>query len=428
MRTSLLCCLVLLLLQAASAQRLNRIIKEKTVAKIEATLASDAMEGRATFSPGIDRAANYIAHYFKRNGIMPLDGNSHLQQFEMIKGQLTNATAMVGGQTLALENLQCISTKGSITVNQDSGYKIVRINKGENMLQIARPYLNGKQNVLILADTSFAPTFKQLRRFLGARFPQNNSVVVALTPLVAAETFSFNLTQQITVQKLANVVGVIEGKTKPNEYVVFSGHYDHLGYGKATADGDSLYNGANDDAAGTTAVMMLARYFKKMNNNARTLIFAAFTAEEIGGFGSRYFSEQLKPEQVMAMFNIEMIGTDSKWGNNSAYITGYEKTDMGKILERNLEGTDFKFYADPYPQQQLFYRSDNATLARLGVPAHTISTSKMDSEKYYHTADDEFGTLNMKNMTEIIKAIALSSRSIVMGTDTPTRVDVKQLR
>jgi Zn-dependent M28 family amino/carboxypeptidase len=130
----------------------------------------------------------------------------------------------------------------------------------------------------------------------------------------------------------------------------------------------------------------------------------------------------------MAMFNIEMIGTDSKWGNNSAFITGYEKTDMGKILEKNLEGSNFKFYPDPYPEQQLFYRSDNATLARLGVPAHTISTSKMDSEKNYHTQEDEIETLDLKNMTEIIKAIALSSTSIVAGKDTPSRVDASALK
>src|SRR6185436_18948536 len=111
---------------------------------------------------------------------------------------------------------------------------------------------------------------------------------------------------------------------------------------------DSIFNGANDDAAGTTAVIMLAKYFSKLKNNERTLIFVAFTAEEIGGYGSRYFSKQLDPEKVVAMFNIEMIGTDSKWGANSAYITGYEKTDMGKILEKNLEGSQFKFYPDPY--------------------------------------------------------------------------------
>jgi Zn-dependent M28 family amino/carboxypeptidase len=130
----------------------------------------------------------------------------------------------------------------------------------------------------------------------------------------------------------------------------------------------------------------------------------------------------------MAMFNIEMIGTESKWGTNSAFITGYEKTDMGKILEKNLEGSSFKFYPDPYPDQQLFYRSDNATLARLGVPAHTISTSKMDSEKYYHTQEDEIETLDMNNMAAIIRSIAISSTSIVAGKETPSRVAPESLR
>jgi Zn-dependent M28 family amino/carboxypeptidase len=234
--------------------------------------------------------------------------------------------------------------------------------------------------------------------------------------------------QDITPMALKNVVGILPGKKKNDEYVIFSGHYDHLGTGKPNAEGDTIFNGANDDAAGITAVIMLANYFAKQNNNERTIIFAAFTAEEIGGFGSRYFSQQFDPAKVMAMFNIEMIGTESKWGANSAYITGYEKTDMGKILEKNLEGTGFTFYPDPYREQNLFYRSDNATLARLGVPAHTISTSKMDSEKYYHTVDDEIGTLDMNNMAAIIRAIALSSTSIIAGKDTPSRVDTTQLR
>ena len=125
----------------------------------------------------------------------------------------------------------------------------------------------------------------------------------------------------------------------------------------------------------------------------------------------------------MAMFNIEMIGTTSKWGTNSAYITGFEKSDFGKILQQNLAGSDFRFEPDPYPAQKLFFRSDNATLAQLGVPAHTISTSKMDEEKYYHTADDEWETLDLKNMTAIIRAIALSSKTIISGKDTPARIE-----
>ena len=223
---------------------------------------------------------------------------------------------------------------------------------------------------------------------------------------------------------MKNVVGVLPGKSKKNEYVVFSAHYDHLGIGKPNKDQDSIYNGANDDASGTSAVIMLAKYFSaRKERNERTIIFIAFTAEEIGGFGSRYFSKQLNPDQVAALFNIEMIGTESKWGTNSAYITGYERSDMGKILQADLAGSKFHFEPDPYPNQNLFYRSDNASLAALGVPAHTISTSKMDCERFYHTQEDEIETLNMNNMAEIMKAIAMSSKTIVSGKETPTRVE-----
>jgi len=217
-----------------------------------------------------------------------------------------------------------------------------------------------------------------------------------------------------------NVIGILPGKSKPDEYVVFSGHYDHLGM--ENAGFDRVYNGANDDASGVTAVISLAKYFKELGTNERTIIFVAFTGEETGGFGSRYFSENMAADKVVAMFNIEMIGTESKWDKNSAYITGFEKSDFGKILQKNLKDSEFNFYADPYPEANLFYRSDNATLAKLGVPAHTISTSKMDDEPNYHKLSDEVSTLDLGNMAEIIKAIAISSESIVKGIDTPSRV------
>ena len=239
------------------------------------------------------------------------------------------------------------------------------------------------------------------------------------------KTYSFDINSSITSASLSNVAGIIPGKSKKNEYVIFSAHYDHLGIGKPDAKGDSIFNGANDDASGTTAVMMLAKYFSALKNNERSLLFVAFTAEEIGGFGSQYFSKSIDPDKVVAMFNIEMIGTDSKWGLNSAYITGFEKSDFGKILQSNLVNSHFKFEPDPYPDQNLFYRSDNATLAALGVPAHTISTSKMDNEQNYHKQSDEIETLDLVNMTEIIKAIAISSQTIVSGKDTPSRVQKK---
>ena len=231
-----------------------------------------------------------------------------------------------------------------------------------------------------------------------------------------------NYRQEFFVKRKSanNVIGILPGKSRPEEFVIFSAHYDHLGVVKKGED--KVYNGANDDASGTTAIIALAKYFKELNQNERTIIFVAFTGEEVGGFGSKYFSENIDANKVIAMFNIEMIGTESKWGKNSAYITGFEKSDFGAILQKNLINSNFTFNPDPYPSQQLFYRSDNARLAALGVPAHTISTSKMDVEPNYHKLSDEVSTLDLENMTEIIKSIALSSQTIVNGEDTPTRV------
>lgn len=221
----------------------------------------------------------------------------------------------------------------------------------------------------------------------------------------------------------SNVIGFIKGKSRPDELVVFSAHYDHLGVDEdQDAGDDNIYNGANDDASGVTALIQLAKYYQERNDNERSIVFAAFSGEEIGGFGSQMFAKSVNPDQVVAMFNIEMIGTTSKWGKNSAYITGFDKSDFGQILQHNLQGSNFKFYPDPYLDKNLFYRSDNATLAAEGVPAHTISTSKMDNEPYYHTVDDEIDTLDIQNMTAIIKAIALSATSIISGDNTPTRI------
>lgn len=410
------------------AQKIDKIINVKNVAKIEKKLSADDMQGRGLFSAGLDKAADFIAASFKKNGLQPASGsNTYFQEFTMVETKQTGASGTIDGIAADDKYIMAFTSKENLTVNTQSGYEQVKIGAGDKFLYTAYGYVTSGKNYLVWVDTAHAKNFASLLRLRGQQFKSDNSVVFALADHVP-QNFSFSVQHTVTEKLLKNVVGIIPGKSRKDEYVIFSGHYDHLGIDKPNADGDSIFNGANDDAAGTTAVIMLSKYFKKMNNNERTLVFAAFTAEETGGFGSQYFSRQFDPAKVMAMFNIEMIGTESKWGINSAYLTGYDKTDMGKILEKNLEGTAFKFYPDPYPDQQLFYRSDNATLARLGVPAHTISTSKMDSEPFYHTLDDEIGTLDMKNMTEIIKAIALSSKTIVSGEDVPLRVDTKQLR
>jgi len=295
----------------ASAQNnIDKLITAEYVDQLIKTLSSDEMEGRATFTPGIDKAATFIEGEFKKIGLQPLTG-----------------------------------------------------------------------------ATGFRQTFNVKK----------------------------------SDKPLFNVVGMIPGKSKAKEIVVFSGHYDHLGILKSQ-DQDSIANGADDDASGTTAVIALAKYYKALNNNERTLIFVAFTAEEIGGFGAKHFSSLLNPDDVVAMFNIEMIGKESKFGKNTAFITGFDKSDFGKILQKNLEGSQFTFHPDPYPRQNLFYRSDNATLAALGVPAHTISTDQIDTDKFYHTIKDEYSTLDTENILSTIKSIAISATTIVKGIDTPTRI------
>lgn len=410
-----------------NAQKANKIINAKEVERIETVLSSDDMQGRAIFSPGIEKAADFISDEFKKAALQTLNGaNSYRQSFFMLKPKQQSLSAKADGEAIPEKNLVIVTTEKNFSVSESSAFEKVSIAKGDNLAGKAFGYLGSKKNLLVTVDTSFANSFSRLK-FFAKQFNSSSASIVFLLAGKTPSSFSIDAQYSFDTLKLANVVGVLPGKSKPDDFVIFSGHYDHLGIGKPV-NGDSIYNGANDDAAGTTAVIMLAKYFAKMHNNERTIVFVAFTGEESGGYGSNYFSRQMDPSKVMAMFNIEMIGTDSKWGNKSAYITGYEKTDMGKILQKNLEGSGFTFYPDPYTEQQLFYRSDNATLARQGVPAHTISTSKMDNEPNYHKVSDEIGTLDMNNMAEIIKAIAVSSTSIIQGKDTPTRVDTSELK
>lgn len=407
---------------------IDKVINAKEVERIERILASDEMEGRKTFTPGIDKAADFIAADFKESNLEFFgDNDSYFQNISMIQTTAKEISGQFGDEPLSTSNVVANTTEAEIKIESLEGYTVVVVKKDADFFQTIIPLTSREENLVVLIDVAHTPSFARMNRLVGrSKFPLDFSQVFILTKNLEETAINLHIENTVTEQKLKNVVGVIPGKSKKDEYVVFGGHYDHLGIGKPDKNNDSIYNGANDDASGTTAVMMLAKYFNKIKDNERTLVFVAFTAEEIGGFGSKYFSKQINPDKVMAMFNLEMIGTDSKWGTNSAYITGYERSNMGEILQKNLEGSKFHFEPDPYPKQNLFYRSDNATLAQLGVPAHTIATAKMDekpnNEPNYHQLSDEIETLDMNNMAEIIKAIALSSKTIISGEDTPTRV------
>jgi Zn-dependent M28 family amino/carboxypeptidase len=410
------------------AQNVNKLIDQTDVDRIIKTLSADDMQGRATFTPGIEKAAQFIEGEFKDIGLQPFPGNTGTsgfrQNFAMASIAPVSASVIINGKTMAADSVVVRTSAAAINWDNSSDVQVVKLSADKNFATESAAYAASGKKMLILTDPKFFANLKGRRG--GGRMLVNDGqvLVYVIGKFDEVKSYQVNYTAKVMQMPLFNVAGIIPGKTKPNEYVVFSGHYDHLGIvkGNRVMEGDSIANGADDDASGTTAMITLAKYYKKLNNNARTLVFVAFCAEEIGEYGSQHFATTINPDKVVAMFNIEMIGKASKFGPNSAIITGYERSDFGKILQKNLKGTAFKFYPDPYTDQNLFYRSDNASLARVGVPAHTISTDQIDIDKLYHTVKDEYSSLDVANITSTIRAIALSSRTIVSGKDTPTRV------
>ncbi|AOW21761.1 M28 family peptidase [Urechidicola croceus] len=253
----------------------------------------------------------------------------------------------------------------------------------------------------------------------AAKYIETEFQRIGLKTFEGAENYRQNFHEKDL--DLFNIIGVLEGKSLKDEYVIVSAHYDHLGI-KEGAEVDSIYNGANDDASGVTGVLTLAEYFKNKNNNERSIVFVAFTAEEMGLVGSKYFGTQVDASKFVAGINMELIGKEPNTGPKTAWLTGFERSDFGVIIQKNLEGSGYKLFPDPYPKFNLFFRSDNASLAKLGVPSHTFSTTPIDIDKEYHQLSDEVTSLDMKVVTETIKAVALGTGSIIRGEDTPTRI------
>jgi len=397
------------------------------VSRILNTLASDNMRGRSALTKDIEPAADFIAGEMKKIGLKPYAEESFRQTFQLDKLSPKNNTATINKKTIPAEHIISLGNHVDLKWDDKSPIKIVNITSDSDFAQAFREQSLSKENTLVLVDPSFEASFVRFGQMLSTpKFIEDSSIqkpsIVYLLTKEKPKTFHIHIERNLQNFPLFNVAGVIPGKSKPNEYVIFSGHYDHIGILPAVGQ-DSIANGADDDASGVTAMLTLADYYKKKNNNERTLIFVAFTAEELGMYGSKYFSNHINADQVVAMINMEMIGKDSKFGPNTVYITGYDQSDLGKLMQENLKNTTFKFYSDPYIKQNLFYRSDNAVLAAKGVPAHSFSTSQMDKDEYYHTVKDEVATLNVQNIISSIEAIAIGASGIVEGKQTPSRVE-----
>lgn len=202
-----------------------------------------------------------------------------------------------------------------------------------------------------------------------------------------------------------NIVGYVEGcdEVLKNEYVVIGAHYDHEGVvAGADPDEDVVFNGANDNASGVSAVAEMAKYFAVRKDNKRSLMFCFFTAEEDGRKGSGHLVERLKAVNfpVYAMINFEMIGVPLEDGG--AYLTGFERSNMADCFNRYAGKVFFKSLA-PKPNLVLYWNSDNYPFNDvLGIPAHSVTTFNMENYGPVHTTGDEIENLDIQHITGVI--------------------------
>ena len=205
--------------------------------------------------------------------------------------------------------------------------------------------------------------------------------------------------------KGVNVVGFIEGNDPKlkHEMVLLGAHYDHLGFGKIV-NNDSIANGANDNAAGTSAVLALAEYLAIEKMNRRSIIIALFSAEEMGLLGSRHLAEKLKEKHLnlYTMLNFEMIGVPFKDRDYEAFVTGYDLTNMAQIMN-NYIGSNYIGRSEVAIKYNLFKQSDNYAFYQVfNVPCQTISSCDLSNYSYYNHIDDEADKLDYEHMTKLI--------------------------
>lgn len=203
-----------------------------------------------------------------------------------------------------------------------------------------------------------------------------------------------------------NIVGWIEGTDAvlKKEFLLISGHYDHIGLEKAGVNGDFINNGANDDASGTTAVAEIAKYFSVSKSNKRSVLFVFFVGEEKGLLGSKHLAKKLKPQNfnLYAQFNIEMIGVPMK-RDYLAYLTGFEKSNMGTKINE-YTGKNSVGFLPKAAEYKLFYRSDNYSFYDVfKVPCQSVSTFDFENFDYYHHVSDEFKAMDIGHMTHFIQ-------------------------
>lgn len=426
-------------------------VDEKNVRAEMGFLASDAMQGRGS-GTGYERiAAEYIGSQFRQFGLEPagekdsagmqtyvqtvtidrrsFDGNPKLNYgsttLEHGKEMLvirTNAGAATG-------ELQKITLGETI---KPGAAVFVRLGETDPQVFMQRlPELLASGAAIIMVPetpqwrTNWATMAARRISFTAGAKP---AVLVALSKDAAAALQSSAEGTTITFggtlapsqpQHTWNAMGKITGsdKTLSSEVILLTSHLDHLGVRENAPGDDKIFNGADDDASGSTAVLEMARVLGGGAKPKRTVYFVCFGSEESGGFGARYFVDNMPfpKDKLVANLEFEMIGRpDAKVKPEELWLTGYERSNLGPELAKR----GAKLVQDPHPEQNFFQRSDNIQLARAGIIAHTVSSFGLHTD--YHRASDEVKTINFEHMTRAINSMVAPVQWLVNSNFKPT--------
>jgi hypothetical protein len=390
----------------------------------ETFLAGDELRGRGSATADEAIAAAYVAAQFRGFGLQPAPGmDGYLQKAEIVRLKLkAPATLSVDGKPVTGATLLLGDGKGAEgplliapakALSRTVPAQILLVTGDQPAMQVYRTAIQMKSARVVIVRES-AETKAMADRLHGEpRLPSTlrGDEPEARPSLVVLPAAAFDalagqggarvaLTVPVTeaTSTTTNAIGWLPG-TDPNAGVLLlTAHLDHLG---VQADG-TVMHGANDDASGTTAVLELARTLAAKGKTRRGILFVAYGAEEIGGWGSRYFGAHppVPLGQIVANVEVEMIGAqDPKLPAGTMMMTGYERSTLGETLKRH----GALLTADPYPEQNFFQRSDNYSLALKGVVAHTISGWAVVPT--YHSKDDTVANIDIAFMTRAIQSL-----------------------
>jgi aminopeptidase YwaD len=425
-------------------------------------LASDALRGRGSGTPDEWVAATYIASELEQYGVAPAgEDGTYLQRATLLRQKLTSAPQLRfhtsgpperevewthGKQILALYlaspafsgPLQKIDlAKGEKQPVQSGAVVFLTAPNGD---QIRREQfrIGSEGAVAVLVPESSRQRLPW--QAMGGKLPElpvqiegadrsdmgpqfnvfavSSEAGAVLGDLPDGTTIEMKATAgPVEKSHTWNAVGKISGTDSLQQHaaVLLTAHLDHLGVG-APVNGDQIYNGADDDASGTTAVLELARVLAAQPKPRRTVIFALFGSEEAGGLGSTYFREHppVPLHDISASLEFEMIGrADSAVAEDTLWLTGWERSNLGPELARH----GAHLVADPHPDQGFFQRSDNYVLAKKGVVAQTVSSYGLHGD--YHQPSDDLAHIDFQHMNEAIHSMLRPVLWLVNSTFAP---------